>query len=111
MIKPLTESIKTHPESTKTHPEAFLFSITFIRPSTGEVQKHVDFDLIMMHGNKPIYQVSNHTGQMGNIPLHTTDGFVDIPVLTNKILGPGLYSIKIPIRNPFQSHKTRSCTI
>jgi hypothetical protein len=82
------------PSQIKSNEQAQM-KISFMQPTSGKIQPHIDYDLIITDNstNKPIFQASNQTGQPG-LPLHTAESIVTIPF---NFPHKGLYSIKIPV--------------
>jgi hypothetical protein len=71
------------------------FKVSFLNPSTGQIQPHIDYDLIITDNStgKNVFQASNLTGQSG-IPLHTAESIVTIPFTFEKA---GAYTAKVNI--------------
>ncbi len=83
--------------NTQSDPEVKdLFKISFFRPHTQILQEHVDYNFLILKDNKVKFQYSNETGQP-QIPLHTYNGEIEVPILGNHNLPAGQYVIKIPI--------------
>lgn len=85
---PVTKNVNTH------------FKISFFQPS-GDIQQHIDYDVVIKEFNKEIFNASGLTGQP---LLHTGEGGVTIPykfdhsgkfVLEVDVFGLGLPSIPI----------------
>ena len=76
--------------------EEIHFKVGFLQPNTNELQRHVDFNFIIIKDGKEVFRASNQTGQP-NIPLHSIPGTMDIPLFTYDFLKSGEYIIKIPV--------------
>ena len=76
--------------------EEMHFRIRFLQPNTDELQRHVDFNFIVLKDGKEVFRASNQTGQP-DIPLHSIPGTMDIPLLTYDFQKSGEYTIKIPV--------------
>ncbi len=76
--------------------EEMHFKVGFLQPNSNELQRHVDFNFIIMKGGKEVFRASNQTGQP-NIPLHSIPGTMDIPLFTYDFQRTGEYIIKIPV--------------
>ena len=76
--------------------EEMHFRIGFLQPNTDELQRHVDFNFIVLKDGKEVFRASNQTGQP-NIPLHSIPGTMDIPLFTYNFQKSGEYTIKIPV--------------
>jgi hypothetical protein len=72
------------------------FRVGFLQPNTNELQRHVDFNLIVLKDGKEVFSASNQTGQP-QIPLHSIPGTMDIPLFTYDFQKTGEYTIKIPV--------------
>ena len=72
------------------------FRVGFLQPNTTELQRHVDFNFIVIKDGNEVFSASNQTGQP-NIPLHSILGTMDIPLFTYDFQKTGEYTIKIPI--------------
>ena len=70
--------------------------VGFLQPNTNELQRHVDFNLIVLKDGKEVFSASNQTGQP-QIPLHSIPGTMDIPLFTYDFQKTGEYTIKIPV--------------
>ena len=64
--------------------EEIHFKVGFLQPNTNELQRHVDFNFIIIKDGKEVFRASNQTGQP-NIPLHSIPGTMDIPLFTENI--------------------------
>lgn len=76
--------------------EEMHFRVGFLQPNTTELQRHVDFNFIIIKDGKEVFSASNQTGQP-QIPLHSIPGTMDIPLFTYDFQKTGEYIIKIPI--------------
>ncbi|MGH9983587.1 MAG: hypothetical protein ACRD8W_06480 [Nitrososphaeraceae archaeon] len=76
--------------------EEMHFRVGFLQPNTNELQRHVDFNLIVLKDSKEVFSASNQTGQP-QIPLHSIPGTMDIPLFTYDFQKTGEYTIKIPV--------------
>jgi hypothetical protein len=76
--------------------EEMHFRVGFLQPNTTELQRHVDFNFIIIKDGKEVFSASNQTGQP-HIPLHSIPGTMDIPLFTYDFQKTGEYIIKIPI--------------
>lgn len=76
--------------------EEMHFKVGFLQPNSNELQRHVDFNFIIMMDGKEVFRASNQTGQP-NIPLHSIPGTMDIPLFTYDFQKSGEYTIKIPV--------------
>jgi hypothetical protein len=76
--------------------EEMHFRVGFLQPNTNELQRHVDFNLIVLKDGKKVFSASNQTGQP-QIPLHSIPGTMDIPLFTYDFQKTGEYTIKIPV--------------
>jgi hypothetical protein len=76
--------------------EEMHFRVGFLQPNTNELQRHVDFNLIVLKDGKEVFSASNQTGQP-QIPLHSIPGTMDIPLFTYDFQKAGEYTIKIPV--------------
>lgn len=76
--------------------EEMHFKVGFLQPNSNKLQRHVDFNFIIMKGGKEVFWASNQTGQP-NIPLHSIPGTMDIPLFTYDFQRTGEYIIKIPV--------------
>ncbi|MPZ07870.1 MAG: hypothetical protein GEU26_15890 [Nitrososphaeraceae archaeon] len=76
--------------------EEMHFRVGFLQPETNELQRHVDFNFIIMKDGKEVFSASNQTGQP-QIPLHSIRGTMDIPLFTYDFEKTGEYTIKIPV--------------
>jgi hypothetical protein len=76
--------------------EEIHFKVGFLQPNTNELQRHVDFNFIIIKDGKEVFRASNQTGQP-NIPLHSIPGTMDIPLFTYDFQKSGEYIIKIPV--------------
>jgi hypothetical protein len=76
--------------------EEMHFRVGFLQPNTTELQRHVDFNFIIIKDGKEVFSASNQTGQP-HIPLHSTPGTMDIPLFTYDFQETGEYIIKILI--------------
>lgn len=76
--------------------EEMHFRVGFLQPNTNELQRHVDFNLIVLKDGKEVFSASNQTGQP-QIPLHSIPGTMDIPLFTYDFQKTGEYTIKIPV--------------
>lgn len=72
------------------------FRVGFLQPNTNELQRHVDFNFIVVKEGKEVFRASNQTGQP-HIPLHSIPGTMDIPLFTYDFQKIGEYTIKIPV--------------
>ena len=72
------------------------FRVGFLQPNTNEVQRHVDFNFIIVKNGKEVFRASNQTGQP-HIPLHSIPGTMDIPLFTYDFEKTGESTIKIPV--------------
>jgi hypothetical protein len=72
------------------------FRVGFLQPNTNELQRHVDFNFIVIKDGKEVFRASNQTGQP-QIPLHSIPGTMDIPLFTYDFQKIGKYTIKIPV--------------
>lgn len=70
------------------------FRVGFLQPNTNELQRHVDFNFIVLKDGKEVFSASNQTGQP-QIPLHSIPGTMDIPLFTYDFEKTGEYTIKI----------------
>jgi hypothetical protein len=70
------------------------FRVGFLQPNS--LQRHVDFNFIILKDGKEVFSASNQTGQP-HIPLHSIPGTMDIPLFTYDFQKTGEYTIKIPI--------------
>jgi hypothetical protein len=75
--------------------EEMHFKVGFLQPNS-ELQRHVDFNFIIMKGRKEVFRASNQTGRP-NIPLHSIPGTMDIPLFTHDFQRTEEYIIKIPV--------------
>ncbi len=73
-----------------------LFKVFFFKPHTNILQQHVDYNFLILKDNKVKFQYSNETGQP-QIPLHTYNGEIEVPILGNHNLPAGQDVIKILI--------------
>jgi hypothetical protein len=89
LLEPIPYPAKVHDNSTK-------FKVSFLKPGTSTLQKHVDFNLRIYDNSSRVFQATNSTGQP-SIPLHATDGAMSIPMLNYKFNHPGQYRIEIPV--------------
>jgi hypothetical protein len=80
--------------------EEMHFKVGFLQPNTSDLQRHVDFNFIIINDGKEVFRASNQTGQP-NIPLHSIPGTMDIPLFTYDFQRTGEYVIKIPV---FEMH-------
>ena len=76
--------------------EEMHFRVGFLQPNTNELQRHVDFNFIIIKDGKEVFSASNQTGQP-QIPLHSIPGTMDIPLFTYDFQKTGEYTIKIPV--------------
>jgi len=76
--------------------EEMHFKVGFLQPNSTELQRHVDFNFIIVKDGKEVFSASNQTGQP-HIPLHSIPGTMDIPLFTYDFQKTGEYTIKIPI--------------
>ena len=76
--------------------EEMHFKVGFLQPNTSDLQRHVDFNFIIINDGKEVFRASNQTGQP-NIPLHSIPGTMDIPLFTYDFQRTGEYVIKIPV--------------
>ena len=76
--------------------EEMHFRVGFLQPNTHELQRHVDFNFIVIKDGKEVFRASNQTGQP-QIPLHSIPGTMDIPLFTYEFEKTGEYTIKIPV--------------
>ncbi|MGH9984929.1 MAG: hypothetical protein ACRD8W_13345 [Nitrososphaeraceae archaeon] len=76
--------------------EEMHFRVGFLQPNTNELQRHVDFNFIVIKDGKEVFRASNQTGQP-HIPLHSIPGTMDIPLFTYIFQKTGEYTIKIPV--------------
>jgi hypothetical protein len=76
--------------------EEMHFRVGFLQPNTNELQRHVDFNFIIIKDGKEVFSASNQTGQP-QIPLHSIPGTMDIPLFTYDFQKIGEYTIKIPV--------------
>jgi hypothetical protein len=86
--------LEPSPNLIKAHTPTQL-KVSFLNPSTGQIQPHIDYDLIITDNStgKNVFQASNLTGQSG-IPLHTAESIVTIPFTFEKA---GAYTAKVNI--------------
>src|ERR687892_2527468 len=75
--------------------EEIHFKVGFLQPNSNELQRHVDFNFIIIKDGKEVFRASNQTGQP-NIPLHSIPGTMDIPLFTYNFQRTGDI-IKIPV--------------
>lgn len=76
--------------------EEMHFRVGFLQPNTNQLQRHVDFNFIIIKDGKEVFRASNQTGQ-SQIPLHSILGTMDIPLFTYDFQKTGEYTIKIPV--------------
>jgi hypothetical protein len=76
--------------------EEMHFRVGFLQPNTNELQRHVDFNFIIIKDGKEVFRASNQTGQP-QIPLHSIPGTMDITLFTYDFQKIGEYIIKIPV--------------
>lgn len=76
--------------------EEMHFRVGFLQPNTNQLQRHVDFNFIIIKDGKEVFRASNQTGQ-SQIPLHSIPGTMDIPLFTYDFQKTGEYTIKIPV--------------
>ena len=89
----LLESI---PYPAKVSIDSMKFKLSFLKPNTDQLQKHVDFNLRIFKDDKQVFQATNQTGQP-LVPLHATDGYMTVPVLNYNFDQIGKYLIEIPV--------------
>jgi hypothetical protein len=89
----LLESI---PYPAKVSIDSMKFKLSFLKPNTDQLQKHVDFNLRIFKDDKQVFQATNQTGQP-LVPLHATDGYMTVPVLNYNFDQLGKYLIEIPV--------------
>jgi hypothetical protein len=89
----LLESI---PYPAKVNSDSMKFKLSFLKPNTNQLQKHVDFNLRIFKDDKQVFQATNQTGQP-LVPLHATDGYMTVPVLNYHFDQLGKYQIEIPV--------------
>jgi hypothetical protein len=89
----LLESI---PYPAKVSIDSMKFKLSFLKPNTDQLQKHVDFNLRIFKDDKQVFQATNQTGQP-LVPLHATDGYMTVPVLNYNFDQFGKYLIEIPV--------------
>jgi hypothetical protein len=90
----ISVKLEPSPNLIKAHTPTQL-KVSFLNPSTGQIQPHIDYDLIITDNStgKNVFQASNLTGQSG-IPLHTAESIVTIPFTFEKA---GAYTAKVNI--------------
>ena len=71
--------------------EEMHFRVGFLQPNTTELQRHVDFNFIVIKDGNEVFSASNQTGQP-NIPLHSIPGTMDIPLFTYDFQKKGIYN-------------------
>jgi hypothetical protein len=89
----LLESI---PYPAKVNIDSMKFKLSFLKPNTNQLQKHVDFNLRIFKDDEQVFQATNQTGQP-LVPLHATDGYMTVPVLNYNFDQLGKYLIEIPV--------------
>ena len=89
LLEPIPFSVKANDNSAK-------FKVSFLKPGTSTLQEHVDFNLRIYDNNSRVFQATNSTGQP-EVPLHTTEGEMTVPMLNYKFNQSGQYRIEIPI--------------
>lgn len=57
------------------------FRILFINAQTDKIERHIDYDFVILDKQKEIYRFSNQTGQ-SLYPLHSSNGIAFIPIFT-----------------------------
>jgi hypothetical protein len=97
----ISVKLEPSPNPIKVHTPTQL-KVSFLNPSTGQIQPHIDYDLIITDNStgKNVFQASNLTGLSG-IPLHTAESIVTIPFTFEKA---GAYTAKVNIWNPLYPH-------
>ena len=76
--------------------EEMHFRIGFLQPNTNKLQRHVDFNFIVLRDGKEVFSASNQTSHP-HIPLHSIPHTMDIPLFTYDFQKTGKYTIKIPV--------------
>ena len=72
------------------------FRITFIDPIRDSVQRHIDFDFVILKENKEFFRLSNQTGQ-ALFPIHSSTGWTTIPIYPEIFQGSGEYTFQVLI--------------
>lgn len=65
--------------------------ISFLQPSSENIQVHVDYDVVISQSNKEVFRASAVTGQP---LLHTAEGVVTIPYKFEK---SGNYTLDVSV--------------
>jgi hypothetical protein len=76
--------------------EIMRFKVSFLNPNSSQIQQHIDFNMRVFKDNKQVFQASNQTGQP-SVPLHSTDGYMTVPMLNYQFDQAGKYLIEIAV--------------
>lgn len=72
------------------------FKVSFLKPNSSQIQEHIDFNMRIFKDNKQVFQASNQTGQP-LVPLHSTDGYLTVPLLNYQFNQTGKYLVEISV--------------
>jgi hypothetical protein len=72
------------------------FRIAFIDPKKNILQRHIDFDFMILKEDRVIFRLSNMSGQPF-IPIHSSRGWEIVPVTLEDFTKSGEYIFKIVV--------------
>jgi hypothetical protein len=75
----------------KTNP---YFRVLFLYPESDRLERHIDYDFVILDNHKKIFQLSNASGHP-LFPVHSSSGIGVIPIPPD--FGKGVFTIEVII--------------
>lgn len=73
--------------------KATIFTVTFVNPTTGEIEPHVDYDLMILKDGKQIFRASEYL----NRPVGLLHGVSGVEKHTYKFEEEGSYTARVTV--------------